>query len=293
MSSVHIRFIAVLLWWSCLVTLSDAFLLFPKPITNLVDMAKSIQQQKSLDVVLDFFGDSSQRDSSTPRLSLQGLRLKLGDSLVQARRIRMPGFHGPHPSLSSGIRDLSIQARGFFTDMLGRQEVDMRDGAWELVWKDGSAAGSLICGLDVPDRGVSRNGVAMPSGRLYLTFPVFTHEGYASQQARKEASEKRADEFLQERDDALCEMQSTDNLLKKALLYRKAAEAVEKYSLTGIKQLRKMVPSGDDLVAIPNGLLLTTKGTIWTKALSGQKQILLGTAKLCQQTLSKLPATAT
>jgi hypothetical protein len=40
--------------------------------------------------------------------------------------------------------------------MNGRDEVNLENGAWEMVWTDKQSYGSLICGFDVKEKVSSR-----------------------------------------------------------------------------------------------------------------------------------------
>jgi hypothetical protein len=140
--------------------------------------------------------------------------------------------------------------------------------------------GSIICGFNVP-MGAKRNGANLPAGCLYLTFPIWEQEGLAIRQAEKYEAETKAKEFAHERDEEFRKYATETNLFKKVLHYRNAVAAVEKIDFTGVNFLSR-VPNSDEVIPIGNGLLLETKGSVWTKGAGwlGGKHALLGDAKL-------------
>lgn len=239
---------------------ADGFLIAPKPVTALKDMAVAQEGQK-LDIHLQI---GQKKDAP---MYLQGLQLVLGDK-IEKSKVKMPGKHGPHPNLSSGIGGVDVVTEPFFIGMNGRENVLLEDGCWELIWRDGAPAGSLICAFDVPDDYV-RNQATLTRGVVYLSFPVWTAEGLIDMQARKVDVMTRGEALLSDRDAELAKMQETDNILMKALHYRNAAEAVERFSLTGYHRFKEEVPDQEDVMPIHGGLLLTTKGTVWTKDKAG------------------------
>ena len=98
-------------------------------------------------------------------------------------------------------------------------------------------------------------------------------------QLRKEKILNQAREALEEKDAELAKMSETGNWLQKALHYRNAFAAAEKFYVQPKKQY-EMVPSKDEVVSFQDDLFVTTKGTVWTKSLPNGKQILLGAANL-------------
>ena len=253
-------------------SLSSAFL-FQQPLAHpaLAELSKA-QQGTLLSIQLDV--DSKEGS----QLALQGLQLELLISPAKNGYPLMPGANGPNPKLSTGPLGLNVKEPARFVDLTGSQIVPLENGCWEMLWRSDAPAGALICGFHLTQT-VSRNQASLNSGRIYMSFPIWTRENLVQKQAYKREVEARAAQHLQERDDKLKEMQATNNLLQKALLYRSAAEAVEKWSLTNIQQA-KYIPEDDDVMPLKAGVLLTTEGTLWTKKDSNfrTRQILLGTA---------------
>jgi hypothetical protein len=77
----------------------------------------------------------------------------------------------------------------------------------------------------MPQAVKNNGGAKLPAGRMYLSFPVWTMELLAEHQARKADVEERASVYIKEKNDKLAAMQETDNLWKKANLYREAASS--------------------------------------------------------------------
>lgn len=254
----------------------QAFLVIPKPYEHLANVAESLQRTKHLDINLHVNDNSRSQDKAG--FSLQGLTVGFGNS-VGSKSFKMPGASGFNPSISSGINELTIENQASFIDISGTQLVKMNNACWEIVWRDGDMAGSIICAFDMPVE-AKRNGAILPKGRIYMTFPVWTHEGLATQQARKIDVEKRAMGYLGERDEELQKMQETSNPISKVWHYRNAAEAFEKYYITGYSTLKNLIPDQGDIIEMADGLLLTKKGTIWRNGDS--KKVILGTAQISE-----------
>jgi hypothetical protein len=192
----------------------------------------------------------------------------------------LPGANGPDPRLSTGAKKLSIKQEPYYINMSGMQHVHLKGACWELAWKDGAPAGSLVCGFHNTEE-AKRNDASLPKGRIYISFPVWTKESLADAQERKRDVETRARQYIQDKDDELAKMQTTNNPIMKALHYRNAAAALEKYWICGVDSL-KMIPSDTDTLALQDSLMLTTKGTVWTKkeGFFGGHHALLGTATI-------------
>jgi len=269
-----------------LIVLSQAVaaFIFQQPLVHpaLSELSKA-QEGTVLDIQLNV--DAKQGS----HLSLQGLQVELqaNQKAMVDHPLLMPGANGPRPKLSTGVLDLSIQQPARFVDMTGSQRVALKNSCWEMIWRDGAHAGMLICGFHL-DKSISRNQASLPEGRIYLSFPFWTHENLVERQAYKRQVEAQAAQYLEERDDKLKQMQRSNNILEKALLYRSAAEAVEKWSLTNIQQA-KNIPEDSDVIRLNHGLLLTRQGTLWTKNDMNfrHRQILLGTATISNNELKK------
>jgi hypothetical protein len=258
-----------------LLSTSSAFLFetfSPRP-----GLEKLIQDQTNQRVAVSL--DIGQVDApQAPRLAIKDMVFDLMNTSPMGEHVKMPGFNGPHPNLSAGLRRLNLVEEGTFISQVGQQFVKALNGCWELVWRDGAPAGNLICGLELPEE-VKRNEAILPKGKIYITFPVWTKETLEQMQLQKGKIMGLANEALAEKDAELAKMQATGNILQKALHYRNAYAAAEKYFIQPKKQFES-VPSKDEVVAFQDDLLVTTKGTVWTKSLPNGKQVLLGAANL-------------
>lgn len=206
--------------------------------------------------------------------------LDLSTAIPEAdyEHVKMPGANGPHPNLSAGIRRLDFVQDGSFISQMGTKYVKAEKGCWEMVWKEGAPAGSLLCGFETPEA-YKRNDATLPKGRVYIAFPIWTKDSLHYMQGEKKRIMERATEALDLKNEELAKMQETSNFFQKALHYRNAAAAAEKYYIQPITRM-KLVPSENEVIAFQDDLFVTTKGTVWTKELPNGKQILLGTASL-------------
>jgi hypothetical protein len=131
----------------------------------------------------------------------------------------------------------------------------------------------------MPQAVKNNGGAKLPAGRMYLSFPVWTMELLAEHQARKADVEERASVYIKEKNDKLAAMQETDNLWKKANLYREAAAASEALELTAVHTFQ-LIPNMDEVVRLQDGLLMGNKGTIYHQDYFG-KRVDLGEALVC------------
>lgn len=258
---------------------SQGFNIFPEPVQNLVGIANTIQKKQSLALSL-IIGEKK-----GPTFGLHDLELELGTDDAKAK-IPMPGANGPHPKVSSGIKELQVKTQAWFTSMTGREIVDMKEGCWEIVWKEGAPAGALICGIDVAKE-AARNGAKLPAGKLYMSFPLWTREGLAAQQARRDSLLVRAQSHLDERDRQLELYKDSNNLFAKAMHYRNAWHEVDMFLLTGYREVDRMTPNPEDELELNDSLVLAKTGTLWVKEIMNNK--LMGTAQLNE----KKPAAVT
>lgn len=244
-----------------------------------------------LDVRLDIGASPSGKNKKnnggghSARMAIQNLVLglqKMSTSQDGTGQIPMPGANGPHPGTSGGVGSLQIVQPGHFIDLTGTVKTQFSDVAnWELVWRNESPAGSLLCGLDLQENAV-RNGAVLPRGRIYLSFPVWNADALQKYQERKAHVQSKAAGYLRDRDAELHKMRQASNVFAKAMHYRNAAAAVEQYSLQPVRKMEQ-VPglTDEEVVEIADDLLLTRAGTVWSKddsVFGGGKQSLLGVA---------------
>lgn len=215
---------------------------------------------------------------------IDGLQFKLCSSKPHDSTVPLPGANGPRPWLSNGVHEIEVLKDGTFINMEGLQNVELRYGVWEMIWRDNAPAGVIICGFSL-DKDAIRNDAILEKGQLYLTWPVWSNESLEEQQKRKAQAEIKYKEFENERDTQLEKMINTPNILKKALHFRNAAAATEQMDYTGLHYLVD-VPSGDDVLEIGDGLKMVKSGTVWSKTGSfsetfrASRQQLLGSATL-------------
>jgi hypothetical protein len=187
----------------------------------------------------------------------------------------MPGFNGPHPMSSSGIGPIQIHEAGHYITLdTGMQylpiDTSVAVGAanhqWELIWKEQSPAGVLVCGIELQDN-VIRNQAMIPKGIMYLSFPVWNADRLQEYQLKKQECDLASKLHIQERDAELLKMSQTNNVLAKMIHYRNAFAAVEQYSLQPRKMLSS-VPSDMEVITIGHNddnsaaVLLSRMGTV-------------------------------
>ncbi|KAL9180472.1 hypothetical protein ACHAXT_008442 [Thalassiosira profunda] len=218
---------------------------------------------------------------------IDGFQFQLGNAPLAKEEcvVPLPGAHGPSPRLSSGAHQLQITHDGSFINMDGTQSVAFREGAWEMIWREHSSAGLIICGLNL-EKDARRNDLCLEKGQIYLTWPVWSKDGLAERRATKAEAEEKYKAFEAERDSSIEKMGETPNLLMKALHFRNAAAATEKMDYTGLHNMMD-TPTDEDVLEIGEGLQMVRVGTVWTKngesfgsSFRARRQQLLGSATL-------------
>ena len=252
-------------------------LAFPKTKSVNSELWELSNAQK--DLVLNLRLDVGREEE--PHIPIDGLTLELKDVVSASESPPLPATNGPSPNNSGGARALRILQEAHFVSLDGRKKVDLQDGCWEMIWRKRAPAGFFVCGFNIPEE-VRRNDATLSRGRLYISFPIWSKEGLAESQAVKLRVSKDIEQQRQAQNKELAKMQNTSNLPMKALYYRNAAAALEKISNLGVNGPLNQVPMDDDVMPIQNGLLLCTKGTIWTKEQSvfGKEHVLLGVASI-------------
>lgn len=248
------------------------------PFPQLKEMVAA-QTDLKLNIKLDIY---DRKAKSTPHLFLDGLELSLQpDKAVKGTYVGLPGSEGPHPQTSSGAMTLKVDELPYFIGMSGKVRVPMEKGGWEMVWRKNAMAGTLICGFDIPNE-VVRNAVTakLPSGCVYVTFPVWTPELLAAQQVQKAEAERRHREHDDVKNLKLAEMNNENNFIRKLFLYREAAEAFEKREMSAASYYQ-WIPSSEGIIEMQPGLLVGTTGSVYsvtkdifkTKSMIGEARI--------------------
>ena len=201
-----------------------------------------------------------------PQLSLKGLKIELSDNRPDFKHPKLPGITGPHPKTSSGPRALQIRNLPFYVGMDGQQEVKMDNGSWEMVWREGSPSGSIVCAFEVPE-GAQRNEAKLSTGDLFLTLALWSRKGLSECQRREQERKDRAKAYLEQVQQEVTKIGATANLFAKAFHFRNAMAAREKYDMTAVT-IRSDVPSDEQIIMLDEELALSTVGTVWTKAKS-------------------------
>ncbi len=192
--------------------------------------------------------------------------------------VKMPGAHGPQPSLSGGLRALTTVQEGSFISMAGSEVVKALNGCWEIIWKNGAPSGSMICGFEI-DRDYQRNDATLPKGPVYVSFNTWTSDGLKREQEKKDRVTKLANSAVSKKDEELAKMKETNNVVQKALHYFNAMSAAEEYSNQPTKSMN-LVPSNDEVVHFEGDMFVSMKGCVWTKDKNNVNPIILGTASM-------------
>lgn len=80
---------------------------------------------------------------------------------------------------------------GTFINMEGQQTAELHDGVWEMIWRDNSPAGLIICGFHL-NKDAVRNAL---TGMIYMSWPVWSSDELQNQQKRKTKAEKKYNNF--------------------------------------------------------------------------------------------------
>ena len=196
--------------------------------------------------------DIGNEESGGSRLAVMGLVLDLRNDEVSGCEdiITMPGKHGSHPKLSSGLRKLNVAEEGHFISSLGTEMVSIANSCWEMVrgllkipkhegtnwplyltpflfsdffssqiWRDNSHSGFLICGLDVAEE-YRRNEAKLPKGQTYISFTCWTRETLREVQKSKQRILDRAEKYQKQKQEALARMEGKGNFFKPSAVHR-------------------------------------------------------------------------
>jgi hypothetical protein len=113
----------------------------------LQDLAKA-QTNCKLSIRFDIGKKPKNRNEQPPHLFLDGLELELLQEQAPSGT-ELPGASGSQPNTSSGARAVQVTQEPYFIDMGGKQTVEVQSAGWEMVWRDQTRCGAIVCGLDV------------------------------------------------------------------------------------------------------------------------------------------------
>lgn len=265
-----------ILLFASICSIGNGFI-FEKPLAPLKNLNQLVDAQSDhrLSVSLDIG-----KPGDTSRLAINNLVFDLSEHAPTSndQHIKMPGAHGPQPSLSGGIRRLTTIQNGSFISMNGCEVVNAIKGCWEIIWKKDAPAGSLIAGFEL-DKTYQRNAAKLEEGELYISFNTWSKEGLEHAQEEKRKSSKIVNDAENKKDDAIAKMKETNNLVERAILYFNALSAAEVYSKQPI-QTMKLVPSTSDEIIPLEGMYVSMNGNVWKKDPKSDRPIILGVAKL-------------
>mmetsp|Transcript_25288 Transcript_25288/g.35470 ORF Transcript_25288/g.35470 Transcript_25288/m.35470 type:complete len:286 (-) Transcript_25288:185-1042(-) len=226
-----------------------------------------IQENMLLNIQLDIYA----RTNDEAHLPLSGLSVELHqEEITGDHRPSMPGADGPHADLSTGVHNIDIKNDASFVGMNGMNYAQLKNGCWEMTWREGDPSGALVCGFDVPDElKRNSNSVPLPSGRIYMSFRLWNDKGLKEMRSKLEEAELEAKEHLKKRQQELEKMQQTKNPIMKFLHRGNSFNALDKYVATGAQDLEKGVPSDDKLLTLDGGLRLRMDGHVFLASEKG------------------------
>jgi hypothetical protein len=248
--------------------------LFSDPFTPKADLPKLVDShsQQRLSVNLDIGNQGGSR------LAVNGFILDLKND-IHCGIMAMPGKHGPHPKLSSGIRKLKVAEEGHFISQVGTEFVHVANACWEMIWRDNALSGFLVCGLDVSEE-YSRNKARLPKGTTYISFTVWTKETLHEVQKKKQGILERAAQYQQTKKEELEKMEAADNIFSKALHYSKAYSAAVSYCFEPLEGIDQVPDALENVIAIHDDLFVYPTGVVWSQSLPHGKHVVLGSAAL-------------
>jgi len=234
---------------------------------------------ESLSLILDIVDDKHQS-----HLHIRDTKLEFHRGDAPEDHVAMPGINGPEPAVSSGALQLDVVDGGHFISMKGAENINLAHGCWEINWWKDAPAGALICGFEVMED-YKRNEAILPKGRTYLSFPMWDKKSLDFLRKKKAIIMEQADAALKQKDEEMSKMGETNNPIMKALHYRNAYAASTRY-MDLPRDRVATIPDEGEVMELPNGLFLTTKGLIWAKSkvpLRAGEQVLLGTANISNE----------
>ena len=131
-----------------------------------------------LDIRLDV--GSQTRDGA--KMSINGLLLKLSEELNKNKNKKNAGAEGANSS--GGVRSLKVVKEGQFIDMTGLRKVQVKDGSWEVVWKQEELEGAQVV-MDSTTRAAPTQKPAPPPSSMTKS------PGFAAPEIRQSSLPRR------------------------------------------------------------------------------------------------------
>ena len=207
-------------------------------------------------------------DPSTGQMSVSDLSVCIHHDRAEYDHVTLPGADGKAAKqFSCGHRALDVLSQGHYVDLSGTKYVEMEKGCWEICWREGKPAGTLVCGFELPED-YTRNAAHLPKGTIYVNFPVWTKAGLKVGQQEKLKLEEESLKYWNEHEQALYFAESTDNPFMQAIHNLSAEAAFEKYAALPHDML-EAIPEDNEVVHLQDDLLLTTKGSIMSNHKDG------------------------
>lgn len=178
--------------------------------------------------------------------------------------VHLPIANGSSPRLSSGPLMLNVDTPGTFVSMAGTKQVPFVDGCWEMTWIADRPSGFIVCGFRLEEE-VRRNDAVISPGVVYMNIPIWTRDSLMTARDERLKVEKVFSRFLNEQNEELEKLNSSNNPFKKVVHFQKASVANEKLSYINTRKYQYIPMNDEEMVSIGHDLLLFNKGTIWRK----------------------------
>ena len=268
-----------LLFHAPLLKAANGFHLFSetiKPISNQsAQQFSSLQKGKILDVQLVIGATESER------ILIKDLSLAFSLEIPEMIALYTYAKSGDHSEYKVNHHQLKIIKQGHFIGMNGAETFPLDQGVWEMIWEEQVGHWSLLCSLRVPAE-VHKSAAVLKPCRIFLEIPLWTKEGLSKGRSRKNAMAEQKEVYHKLQEKELDEMKKTNNPLLKVIHFRGACAANEHDSFLDMNYFTS-IPDDKDLVSFSNGLLLCTKGTVYTmdkNPFGIEKKIELGYTKV-------------
>lgn len=219
-------------------------------------------------------------------------RLYINDFVVELKNMKVSEDHAtlPEPTRKmkpisrTGPLGLETQSPGRFVSIYGEQLVNFQDGCWEVAWKEGNLHGSLLCAFSL-EKQISRNDATLHAGEVYVAFPIFSKQGLDTLRLKKNNYETLFKSHKDKQDNELEVVNNTNNLLKKAIHFRRAVAANEKASMMRTHAYEHIPRNDEDIIAISDDFVIHSKGVVMSKSKESTYSKVVYVGKVCAKQL--------
>jgi len=219
-------------------------------------------------------------DAKSSHLYIKDLMVRLRNDLGPTENFAsLPKIDGPAVVLRTGPLGLETESSGNFISIKGTEQVSLANGSWEMLWLEKKAAGSIVLAFDL-DHNVRRNDAILKSGGVYISFPVFTIEGLKAMREERKEFEDTMQLHIDTEAQELKIVNETKNLFTKALHFRRAVVANEKFMRMRAIGAADVPSKDEDLMQVGEDLVIFSKGSVWSKESKRPNCLFVGKAAL-------------